>query len=248
MAGRYLAALHLAALLLILGWPLAAQAQDFVALSSQHFSGVTTSQTTTRAMMLTVTPDARASFSAKAKALRGQDGTPTRFAYTSDAISAAKVETAIVARVSRANPEAGKALAQQFARHDFAEVYRGIVGPYGLPHRNLAGSVTAYEVLAWLIANNRQEPPAGAVQAAFAQNAAAMAADPRFATEALRRDMDEELMRLFVVMHAGWLSALNREGPAALARYADGVTEMWKTTYGQDLRQARLTVNGFSAR
>jgi len=238
----------LAALLLVLGWPLAAQAQDFVALGSQHFSGVTTSQTTTRAMMLTVTPDAGSSFSAKTGALRDQGGAPARFAYTGDAISAAKVETGIVARVSRTNPEAGKALAQQFARHDFVEVYRGIVGPYGLPHRNLAGSVTAYEVLAWLIANDRQEPPAGAVQAAFAQNAAAMAADPRFAAEALRRDMDEELMRLFVIMHAGWLSALNREGPAALARYADGINAMWKTTFGQDLRRAELTAKGFSAR
>ena len=243
MTGRYLAAL-----LLILGCPLSAQAQDFVALSSQHFAGVTTSQTTTRAMMLTVTPDTGSSVSAKAEAQRDQRGTPTDFAYTSDAISAAKVETEIVARVSRSNPQAGKTLAQQFARHDFAEIYRGIVGPYGLPHRNLAGSVTAYEVLAWLIANDRQEPPAGAVQAAFTQNAAAMAADPRFAAETLRRDMDEELMRLFVVMHAGWLSALNREGPAALARYADGVNAMWKTTFGQDLRQAKLTASGFSAR
>lgn len=112
--------------------------------------------------------------------------------------------------------------------------------------------MAAYMMLAWMISNHvfnatGQDVSDVAAARVREQVHASLQADPRFATEDDRRDADHELMRLFVILHAGW-QGVQREGPAAVGAYADGVNAMWANTFGQDMRRLDLTDDGFVAR
>lgn len=169
-------------------------------------------------------------------------------AYSPDKATSRAVEKDFLDRVSKYDASVGASVKQEFSRHDPVKIYRDISRQYGVPFRDLAGTMAAYNVLAWLIANGEMEPPAGALESARMQTAQILTTDPKFQSEQTRREMDEELMRHFVVMHAGWQSAVQREGPAALKGLSDGVANLWRTQFGKDLRALDLTSQGFRDR
>lgn len=103
--------------------------------------------------------------------------------------------------------------------------------------------LAAYMILGWMIVHGGQEPPPGAVGGARAQAAAALS-DPRLASPDTRARLGEEFKILFVVVHAGWLSA-QREG--SLDRYANGLAEIFSKQDGLDLRRMGLGRAGFQS-
>ena len=150
----------------------------------------------------------------------------------------------MISRLSHVDPEAARAAAQQMAAHDFGQVYKGLVAPFGLRVDNAADALSAYTILGYLIATGDADPARADVAAVRAQVAAKLAASPQLSAPQTRAELGEELKLLFVTLHAGWQSA-RREGK--LQQYSDGVAAMF-LKQGTDLRALRLTDQGFVAR
>lgn len=146
-----------------------------------------------------------------------------------------------LARVEKANPAAGKALADEMARHDLAGIYAGLVAPFGLRADDAADVLAGYTVLGWLIATGASDPDPAAVRAVRDQFAGRLAVAPDFQSPSRRRAVGEELKIAFVTLHSGWQSA-RREG--TLNQYARGVGDLFRRD-DIDLRALRLTRDGF---
>lgn len=149
-----------------------------------------------------------------------------------------------VRRLNGKNPEAARAVADQFGRNDYGAIYRRLVAPFGLRDGNAADALTAYTVLSWMIANNAGDPGRGAVLAARNQIGSRLSVDPQLSTPRNRARAGEEFKLLFVTLHAGWQSA-RREGN--LQPYADGVARLFQAQ-GTNLRALRLTRDGLVGR
>lgn len=148
----------------------------------------------------------------------------------------------LVARVSAQDPQAGAALREQLARHDFPRIFAGVVQPFGYRATDTADAVAAYTLLGWLIATGAPDPSPRAAQAVRSQVAASIAGNATFADSNTRAALAEEMKLLFVTLHAGWQSA-RKEGN--LKMYSDGVARMWTQQTGNNLRNMRLTDRGF---
>jgi len=170
---------------------------------------------------------------------RGAPQVPLR--YTPSPAVHQQVLGDLIGRIRAKNPRDAEAIQAVFAKNDYGTLYDGIAGPYGLSGNDAGNAMTAYLILGWLIANGRQDVPAGraAALAARAQIAGALAESgaPRETWAAL----GEELKLQFVIAHAGWLSAM-REGHAL--PYADGVARQFQQVYGIDLRRTALDAGG----
>ncbi|TRW17357.1 hypothetical protein [Glacieibacterium frigidum] len=164
-------------------------------------------------------------------------------AYQPSRTLARETVEGFVSRLLGKDPAAAQAVAEQFSRHDYGSIYRGIVAPFGLRDNNAADALTAYTVLGWMIATGAGDPGHASVAAARQQLGARMAANPTLSTPANRARVGEELKLLFVTLHAGWQSA-RREGN--LRKYSDGVAATF-AQQGTDLRALRLTPDGLVA-
>lgn len=177
-------------------------------------------------------------------ALRAPAGPAPALPYAATPALKRQVLSEFIERVRAKDPAAAEQAAEQFARHDYARIYQGIVAPFGLSANDAGDAVAAYTVLGWLIATGAPDPRPAAVRAARAQVAAQLAAEPRVGAPGVRAALGEEFKILFVTLHAGWQSA-RREGN--LRQYADGVQRMFQQQSGLDLRSLELTAGGFQA-
>lgn len=148
----------------------------------------------------------------------------------------------LIGRIRAKNPQDAQAIQAVFAKYDYARLYDGIAGPYGLSGNDAGNAMTAYLILGWLIANGQQDVPAGraAVSAARAQIAGTLAENGTVPREKWA-ELGEELKLQFVIAHAGWQSAL-KEGHAQ--PYADGIARQFQQVYGIDLRRTALDAGG----
>ena len=170
--------------------------------------------------------------------------TAQSFAYQSTPELRQAAATGLIERVSQSNPDAGRAIADEIARHDFSRIYAGIVRPFGYRPDDSAASLAAYTLLGWLVATGAPDPDPGSALAVRAQVAQGLGSDRRFSSPQTRAELAEEMKLLFVTLHAGWQSA-RREGK--LQQYSDGVAAMF-LKQGTDLRALRLTDRGFVGR
>ena len=162
---------------------------------------------------------------------------PAALTYASTPDIQAQVRDAFVARVTARNAAHGRLLKAQFARHDYARVYDGLVRPYGLKGNDVGDAMTAYLLLGWTIVNGGGDPSPADLRGVRRQVGAALAHDRRLALPAQRAASGEEFKILFVTLHAGWQSAL-REGK--LPAYAAGVAGLVRRQFGLELRGATL--------
>ncbi|MGB3722918.1 MAG: hypothetical protein WA979_08890 [Pacificimonas sp.] len=153
---------------------------------------------------------------------------------------------AFLARLEKSDPQAAATVALSLGNHDVVKIYEGIVSPFGLTSRDAADSMTAYTVLGWMIANSAGDPGRDSVLAARAQVIQQLQQSGAIPA-GKSQEMDEELMHLFVIMHAGWQSSM-KEGGQARRAYADGINTMWRNKFGKDLRSLNLTREGFRDR
>ena len=148
----------------------------------------------------------------------------------------------LIGRIRAKNPQDAQAIQQAFARYDYAKIYDGIAGPYGLSGTDAGNAMTAYIVLGWMIANGAQDVPDGRAAAIAAR---AQVASTFAETNAVPREkwaeLGEELKLQFVIAHAGWQSSL-KEGNAR--PYADGIARQFQQVYGIDLRRVALDGGG----
>jgi hypothetical protein len=106
---------------------------------------------------------------------RGAAQVPLR--YVASPAVRQQVLADLVARIRTRNPQDAQTIQAAFAKYDYDQLYDGIAGPYGLSGDDAGNAMTAYLILGWLIANGRQDVPAGraAAIAARAQVAGALA-------------------------------------------------------------------------
>lgn len=148
---------------------------------------------------------------------------------------------AYVARISRTDRKAAALIAGEFARLDYRTIYNAIVGDMGFRTDSVSDAMAAYFMLTWVIANQTTSDPTPAqTQGLRRQFAARAAAAPEVLAN--RATMGEQLKLLVVTLHAGMQSA-QREGKKA--SYADGVSAMVDQQYGINLRALRMTAEGF---
>ncbi len=160
-----------------------------------------------------------------------------------------RVKAEFLSRLSETDRSAARKAQRAIEQYDSFKIYRDITRPFGLKMRNPVDSMTAYMLLSWMIANDSPDPSRR--QVAAARSDVAQALDDTLGDLSAEevQTLDEELMYRFVITHAGWRSAVEREGPAALRRLSDSLNASWQAEFNNDLRGLRLTAtDGFVER
>jgi hypothetical protein len=166
------------------------------------------------------------------------------FPYRSTPVQRRASEQAYVARVARTNPAAARSTAAEMAKHDFDQVFTGLIAGSGLRTGDAADAVAAYTLLGWMIATGAPDPTPKQARAVRTQIARHAAGNATFLNPTRRADLGEEMKLLFVTVHAGWQSA-RKEG--RLPQYSAGVARLFLSS-GIDFAALRLTDDGFVAR
>lgn len=167
-----------------------------------------------------------------------------RFASSSSSTRAA--QAAMLARLDKTNPTAAKTLAAEFRKSDTTAIFRALMQGSGLRPDDLGDIYTAYTALGYMIANNELgDPDPGALRALRLQIVPRLASGLGARLQTDRTSLGEEFKLLIVTLHAGWQGA-QKEGH--LSEYSSGVARLFLKQGGADLRNVRLTRNGFVPR
>lgn len=170
------------------------------------------------------------------------------FAYTPTPALRQQTVQGYVNRLKANNPAAAQAVAANLGpgKHDYGQVYRGIVQGTGLRENDAADNLAAYLVLGWMIVNDVRQAsglPAGAPRGVRAQLAPKLAANAQLTKPGTAAQLGEELKLLLVVVQGGWQAALKEN---TLPQYRQGVAAMFKNQYGLNMAQLKLTPQGFA--
>lgn len=152
-----------------------------------------------------------------------------------------------VNRLKTSNPAAAQAVASVFGpgKYDYSQTYREILKDTGLRENDAADALAAYMLMGWAVVHNVQDGKA--ITMPMAQGVRAQVA-PLLADNAQARSraaqLGEEMKLQTVIVQGGWQSAL-KEGK--LVAYQQGINKMFKTQYGMDMSQFKLTNQGFAS-
>ena len=165
--------------------------------------------------------------------------------YRPSAALARQAVDGYLARASQTSPEGARVYREQFARHDYRSLYRGLIAGAGLRENDAGDALAAYTLLGWQIANRSTASISNeAVRAVRSQLVAAVGGSEPFAP-GNRAALGEELKLLYVTLHSGWQAA-QREGTTRA--YSDGVAALFSRQAQTDLRTIRITDNGITPR
>ncbi|RVT93294.1 DUF6683 family protein [Sphingomonas crocodyli] len=162
---------------------------------------------------------------------------PIPLTYSSTPAIRKQAMAEFLGRVRQKNPAHASAAAAQFAKHDYAKIWQGIVAPFGLKSNDAGDAMTAYLVLGWMIVNGAGDPSPADVRGVRSQIGTALSRDSRFNSPSGRAKLGEEFKILFVTLHSGWQSA-RKEGN--LSQYGRGVSQMMLQQSGIDLSSVAL--------
>ena len=155
-----------------------------------------------------------------------------------------------VARLKTKSPTAAQAMVTNFGsdKFNYGTIYNGLVSGYSLTENDAVDALAMYLVLGYTIVNNIQNNklvnPA-MVQGARAQFGLKLARNPKLMAPSVAAQLGEEMKLQCVVLQGGWQAAIN-EG--RLPAYRQNVASLFKTQWGFDVSQLRLTKLGFSKR
>jgi len=171
-------------------------------------------------------------------------------AYVPTAALKQKTVQGYVDRLKTKNPTASQAVATTFGpgKYDYGTVYKSLIDGYNLHENDAVDAMTAYLVLGWMIVNNVQNDKAvtaAMVQGVRTQVAPLLTRNAQLAAPGAAAQVGEEMKLQSVVVQGGWQSAV-KEG--TLPAYRQGIASMFKTQYGLDLSQLKLTPQGFAAK
>ncbi|MBO2012294.1 hypothetical protein [Hymenobacter negativus] len=176
--------------------------------------------------------------------------TAKSLAYVPSAALKQKTVQGYVDRLKTKNPAASQAVASTFGpgKYDYGKVYKGLIEGYNLRENDAVDAMTAYIVLGWMIVNNVQDDKAvtaAMVQGARAQVAPLLASNAKLAAPGVAAQVGEEMKLQSVIVQGGWQSAVKA---GTLPAYRQGTASLFKTQYGLDLSQLKLTPQGFVAK
>lgn len=155
-----------------------------------------------------------------------------------------------VARLKPKSPTAAQAVATNFGsgKYDYSTIYNGLVSGYNLRENDAVDALAAYLVLGYRIVNNISDnklvSPA-MVQGVQAQFGPRLARNPKLMPPGVAAQFGEEMKLQCVVLQGGWQAAIKEN---RLPAYRQSVAALFKTQWGFDVSQLRLTKLGFSKR
>lgn len=172
----------------------------------------------------------------------------TSTAYTPTPALRQQTVRGFVSRLKTSNPPAAQSIATNFGpgKYDYGKIYRDLTKDVGLRENDATDVLASYMILGWMIVNKVTDDKAVTVpmaQGLRAQIAPLLAANAQVRTHAAQ--VGEEMKLQTVIVHSGWQSA-NKEG--SLPAYQQGINNLFKTQYGMDMTQFKLTSQGFAKR
>jgi len=176
----------------------------------------------------------------------------TSFAYHSTPSTRARAVEQVANRVRPTTPQLAQVITTAFGpgKTDFETTYAQLIDGTGLRSNNAADAMTTYLLVGYAIVHNLQDDkditPAMArglrqqVQSILADTPQLKPGDPVAAAR-----LGEEMKLQAVVLQGGWQSAAKED---KLPAYQQQTAQLFKTSYGLDLRALRLTAQGFAKR
>ncbi len=166
--------------------------------------------------------------------------------YTSTPALRQQTVQRYVGRLKSSNPTGAQAVNAAFGpgKYDYGTVYRSILDGTGLHDNDAADALAAYMLLGYAIMHNIQDGKAitptmaRGVRTQVAPLLAGTGASPSRLAQ-----LGEEMKLQAVIVQGGWQSAI-KEGK--LASYQQGIGNLFKTQYGLNLSQLKLTSTGFA--
>jgi len=145
------------------------------------------------------------------------------------------------------SPQAAKEYEGALARRDFVSNWSQLVSAEGLRAGDAADAFAAYWMLNYLIANGLTDSGAGSGRAVADQLRGTFLSNAAFArlNEAQRQEMAEVLMLNFLTQQAAYDHAVAKGDTALKRRLGEAAVTKFRNEMGVDLRQLRLTRDGF---
>jgi hypothetical protein len=177
-----------------------------------------------------------------------RSGASVSTAYTPTPALRQQTVQGYINRLKTSNPPAAQAIAENFGpgKYDYGKIYQDLTKGVGLRENDATDVLATYMILGWMIVNNVTDDNAVTTpmaQGMRAQIAPVMAANAQARSRAAQ--VGEEMKLQTVVVHGGWQSAI-KEGK--VAAYQQGIRNLFKTQYGMDLSQYKLTSQGLASK
>ncbi|MDO7849490.1 hypothetical protein Q5H92_24205 [Hymenobacter sp. M29] len=157
-----------------------------------------------------------------------------------------------VEQLKPTNPTGASALASVFGpgKYDYDQTYAEIIKGTGLRATDAADAMACYLLMGYAIVHNLQDdkaigPPLA--RGVRAQVANILAQNPNFKPDdpLAAAKFGEELKLQTVILQGGWQSAVKQK---AYPAYRNTVAQNFRTGFGLDLSQLKLTTQGFAKR
>lgn len=190
----------------------------------------------------------RGSKAATGRSAATAKGSAVSTAYTSTPALRQQTVQGYATRLKGSNPAGAQAVLTAFGpgKYDYGTVYKGILDGTGLRDNDAADALAAYLLMGYAVVHNMQDGKA--ITPAVGRGVRAQVA-PLLATSAQARgraaQLGEEMKLQTVIVQGGWQSAI-KEGK--LAAYQQGIGQLFKTQYGMNMGQLKLSSAGFAQR
>lgn len=148
----------------------------------------------------------------------------------------------------KSGAEAAAKLGEEFQRKDYLQLWAQHVKSDGLKSGDVADAFTAYWVQNWMMANGVQYAPPAQVRAVRAQVVPIFVSNPAFRklNAAQRQEMAEIFIYNQIVQGAAYTGAAQDQDMRR--RLAEAAVARFKNEMGVDLRELKLTPQGFQSK
>lgn len=233
---------------------LPAAAQDFAPMYTPDFAGNMAWQGMVANQVERDSERSRANGSSTPRVAGGSTGSARHSVATTYRASPAvraRVETQYLAFIGQNAPADADIVRADLARFDAPDAWSRIVGRTGFRSGDVADAMAAYWILNWMIANNETaDRPDDRARAAAVkrQVSGIIASDPTFTAldDAQKQEMAEALMLNFIYQHKVFSEAARTGDSGLQGRLAQAAVSRFRSEMGVDLRQLRLTTDGFA--
>lgn len=167
-------------------------------------------------------------------------------AYTPTPALRQQTVQACVDRLQASSPAGAQAVAAAFGpgKYDYSQTYREILKGTGLRENDATDALACYMLMGWAVAHNVQDDKAITIpmaQGVRDQIAPLLTTSAKLRTRAAQ--IGEEMKLQTVLVQGGWQAAIKQ---GKLAAYQQSINNMFKTKYGMDMNEFKLTSQGFA--
>lgn len=158
-------------------------------------------------------------------------------------------EATILAALKKRQPAAHAEYAAFFGKYDIAALFSKATKDFGFSPNDVADTMAAYWLVAWVVANNGAEPSPAAARAVRNQVSRGIARTDVAGFDPARRHQlaDEAIFNMIILIELYDYAQKGRISRADFARAGDATQKAF-LGFGADLRNLQLTDAGFQKR